>query len=95
MATSITSGVNRDPGAVAGAFSADVAALSDALVGLAAAAGALAIVITVVRGYLSAGDEKTGLALARVLRIALTVSLIAFFSWGAAQVAVSMGYRGV
>ena len=92
MATRIESGIVLDPDRVTGTFSQGLAGISDALAGLAVVLGATAVIITVIRGFLAAGNEKAGVALVRIARIVLTVSLISFFSWGAVQVAAAMGF---
>lgn len=94
MAINVDSGVFLDPSRIAGLFTQGFSGVADLLVGLAAATGVMAIIITVIRGYLSAGNEKAGIALSRILRIVLTVSLIAFFAWGSMQIADAMGWQG-
>lgn len=93
--TNIDSGFALDPSRITGLFTDGVSGISDALVSLAVAASVAAIVITVIRGYLSAGNEKVSVALGRILRIVLIVSLIAFFAWGLSHIAIVMGWQGI
>ena len=94
-ATLVQSNVDIDAVHLTDLFTHGLSGISDLLVGLAFSCGVLAIIITVIRSYLASGNEKTSVALSRILRIVLTVSILAFFSWGSVQVAALMGWQGI
>ena len=88
----IESGISLDPAKVTSLISQGLTGVSDALLALAAVSASTAIAVTIVRGYLAPGRERAHLALLRVMRIALFVSLIAFISWGFTGLVASMGF---